>query len=584
MKRAKAWLQILTSLATPRAILATLALVLAAGASASPAPPPPIDELTGFYEATGGDNWRRNDHWLDEEVHHCQWYGIRCDAGLSISPMTGLVLPDNNLVGNVADAIEWVKTLPLDSSSAPARIDLAGNQLSGELPRLLPFDQLDLSENLITGALPEIDESTGEWLRTLDLSGNQLSGPIPASWAGLELTELRLDRNRLTGEIEVAIDAMSMTDSIRLDLADNQFSGQIPAALMALLPYPLDERQTGSMEDGWKPAFPPGLNLCWNDFDPPAGELADFIALHHHGGRFAECQRPQVPIDPTISGSWFKPDRRGEGFVQQLLDNGRMLVFWFTYPRDENAGQRWFLGLEPAGETGVWMEDLLAPAGQFGSGNREPETPREQLDQAIPFHLSINRLDEKQQHIAYSRSVVLGGSATGLASFGLDSLRYDQIALTQLAGTTCENQSEFQAYSGAWYNPERSGEGFVVEVLPNDEIVVYWFTYKPDESGEQVWMMGTGTIEHAFTVAAPPPGPNPVGIAELETMHQPAGGVFGADFDSTAVEFVEWGSLTLELLDDGSARVEWDSLLEGFGSGSYPLEHLARPMLAECED
>jgi hypothetical protein len=579
MKPTRAFPRIPTGPTTSRRILTTLALVLAAGASASPSPPPPIDELTGFYEATGGDNWRRNDHWLDEEVHHCQWYGIRCDAGLSISPMTGLVLPDNNLVGNVADAIEWVETLPLDSSSAPARIDLAGNQLTGELPRLLPFDQLDLSDNLITGALPAIDESTGEWLRTLDLSGNQLSGSIPASWAGLELTELRLDRNQLTGEIEVAIDAMSMADFVRLDLADNQFSSQIPVALMALLPYPLDERQTGPMENGWKPAFPPGLNLCWNDFDPPAGELADFIALHHHGGRFAECQRPQVPIDPTISGSWFNPDRNGEGFVQQLLDNGRMLTFWFTYPRDENAGQRWFLGLEPAGDTGVWMEDLLAPVGQFGAGNREPETPREELDQAIPFRLSINRLEDERQHIAYSRSVILGGSATGLASFGLDSLRYDQIVLTRLAGTTCENQGDFQEYSGAWYNPERSGEGFVIEVLPDDEAVVYWFTYQPDGSGQQAWMVGQGQISKPHSVVLSPVFPPEASM----DLYQPVGTAFGAGFDPDEIELLEWGQIHFEFHPPDSGTVEWESNLEGYGSGEFPIERLTQPMLADCD-
>jgi hypothetical protein len=55
-------------------------LVLLAGTNihAGLPSPPPIDELTAFYEATGGDNWHRNDHWLDEEIHHCDWYGIIC--------------------------------------------------------------------------------------------------------------------------------------------------------------------------------------------------------------------------------------------------------------------------------------------------------------------------------------------------------------------------------------------------------------------------------------------------------------------------------------------------------------------------
>lgn len=580
MKRVKTSPRILSSLATPRAILATLVLVLATDASASPQPPPPIDELTAFYQAMDGDSWARNDHWLDEDVHHCDWYGIRCNTSISTSPIDGILLPDNNLVGDIAEVIDLLD----DLLRTWGRADLRGNQISGELPALpLAMPAINLADNALTGPLPEVPDGPELDLEELDLSDNALTGQIPESWSGLELRHLKLSRNALEGSIEPALAALSLDESVHLDVAGNQFSGPIPDELLELMPYALDDRQTGPIEDHWSAAFPPGLNLCWNDFDPPEGELADFIDRHHHGGRFAGCQRPQAPIDPTISGSWFNPDRSGEGFVQQLLDNGRMLTFWFTYPRNENEGQRWFLGLAPAGDTGVWMEDLLAPVGRFGAGNREPENPREELDQTIPFRLSINRLDEERQHGAYSRSVVLGGSMTDLGSFGLDSLRFDQIALTRLAGTTCENQSEFQDYSGAWYNPERAGEGFVVEVLPDDEIVVYWFTFKPDDSGEQAWMIGSGSIEPAVILAAPPPGPNPVGIAELKTVHQPLGGTFGEGFDPTAVEFIDWGSLTLELLDDGSAHVQWDSLLEGFGTGGYPLEQLARPMLAECD-
>ena len=45
-------------------------LLLANGAvmALSPAPPDPVAELAEFYQATGGDDWIRNDDWLDSEV------------------------------------------------------------------------------------------------------------------------------------------------------------------------------------------------------------------------------------------------------------------------------------------------------------------------------------------------------------------------------------------------------------------------------------------------------------------------------------------------------------------------------------
>ena len=39
-----------------------------------------------------------------------------------------------------------------------------------------------------------------------------------------------------------------------------------------------------------------------------------------------------IAQNEVFSGSWFDPARAGEGFVVQILDDGRALVTWFTYP------------------------------------------------------------------------------------------------------------------------------------------------------------------------------------------------------------------------------------------------------------
>lgn len=56
----------------------------------------------------------------------------------------------------------------------------------------------------------------------------------------------------------------------------------------------------------------------------------------------------------------------------------------------------------------------------------------------------------------------------------------------------------------------------------------------------------------------------------------------GDDFAPVDVDMVRWGSLTLHLTDEASGHVFWDSVLEGYGSGDYPLQRLARPQLAHC--
>lgn len=63
-----------------------------------------------------------------------------------------------------------------------------------------------------------------------------------------------------------------------------------------------------------------------------------------------------------------------------------------------------------------------------------------------------------------------------------------------MSGTDCNPLEPIQRLSGAWYNLERNGEGFIVEVQENGTAVVYWFTYQPDEPGAQAWMFGVGPI------------------------------------------------------------------------------------------
>jgi hypothetical protein len=117
--------------------------------------------------------------------------------------------------------------------------------------------------------------------------------------------------------------------------------------------------------------------------------------------------------------------------------------------------------------------------------------------------------------------------------------------------------------AGSWYHPQRSGEGFLVEVLEDGRGVVYWFGYRADDAQRQSWLVGTGTFSGTQLHVA--------------QMQQPVGGGFGHGFDAAGVQRVPWGSLTLELDYDGSGTVRWSSLLPGYGSGSFDIQRLTRP-------
>jgi hypothetical protein len=543
----------------------------------SPPPPLPIGALEEFYEAMNGDDWHRNDGWLDDEVDVCDWYGITCVVEGAMFTWIGEIrLPNNNLSGELTPEVlegfnsSWC-------TSVPSRLlDLSGNAISGSLA-VLPrnVQVVRLADNQLTGPLPEFEEGSDACeLHDLNLAGNAFEGTIPESWTQLNLDHLDLGDNRLEGDIAPAVAAMALDETIHLRLAGNQFTGPIPEELMALDPHPLDGSRTGPVETLWSAAFPPGLDLCWNDFDAPDAVLAEFIDFHHHGGGLEDCQEQRQAMDPTVSGSWFDPERNGEGFVHHLLENGQVLLYWFTFPRQADQQQAWHFGVAPARESSVRFEHLYTSTGRFNEG-------RDSLESS-PFRLSVNPVGNHRQTIDYSRSFIRGGSRTGMVSYGLESNRADHVPLTRLAGSTCDNQLTFyQGFSGAWYDPERDGEGFVVEVNEDGRAVVYWFTHTPDGSGEQAWMMGDGEIK-SWVINIPPPGV-PTHTIVIDSMVRPTGTRFGTNFDPDDIVWEDWGRLAIDFFRQGTGHVYWDSNDDDFGTGDHPIERLARPMLAECD-
>lgn len=109
--------------------------------------------------------------------------------------------------------VEYSTTLKLVRS-----MDLSDNLLSGEIPNkqitsLQGLQSLNLSHNLLTGRVPENIGAMRE-LESLDLSMNQLSGEIPQSISSLTfLSHLNLSYNNLIGKIPSSTQLQSVSAS-----------------------------------------------------------------------------------------------------------------------------------------------------------------------------------------------------------------------------------------------------------------------------------------------------------------------------------------------------------------------------------
>ncbi|PKM09025.1 MAG: hypothetical protein CVV14_01610 [Gammaproteobacteria bacterium HGW-Gammaproteobacteria-4] len=119
-------------------------------------------------------------------------------------------------------------------------------------------------------------------------------------------------------------------------------------------------------------------------------------------------------------------------------------------------------------------------------------------------------------------------------------------------------------HSANWFDPERDGEGWSLEILDPQTALGYWFTY--DENGHQRWLVGIGHIDGDQI--------------EFPEMLVTSGGRFGPDFDPASVARTAAGSVVMTFADCNAGAYTF----EGFGQQlSIPLTRLTRTLSLNCD-
>jgi len=141
-----------------------------------------------------------------------------------------------------------------------------------------------------------------------------------------------------------------------------------------------------------------------------------------------------------------------------------------------------------------------------------------------------------------------------VADFSREGTQVAEIAISRLIDGS---------FSGTWYNAERSGEGFVIDVSQNSAgetiVVVSWYTYSADNSAVQAWIFGTGPV---------------IADTILADMIVTDGAQFGMQFNSEDVAVTPWGSVRIQFNDCDTATISYTSLDENFASGTQELTRL----------
>lgn len=222
-------------------------------------------------------------------------------------------------------------------------------------------------------------------------------------------------------------------------------------------------------------------------------------------------------VTSGMTGAWYDPTHDGEGYVLQVFDDSKAVVFWFTY--DPSGKQYWMLGVGEVIGSKITIDSLdFYKGGKFGPGFDPDDVER-----------------SRWGSLEFNFSSCTEGTATyqGPSNFGNGSL--DIKKLSSVWGLDCSGTQQAVAqsgdgllkpgFSGAWYDPSHDGEGFTVEVLNSKNALIFWFTY--DTQGNPAWMLSVGEIEG--------------GSIFLNDIDQPYGALFGSGFNPSDVVRKDWG-------------------------------------------
>mmetsp|Transcript_13956 Transcript_13956/g.33837 ORF Transcript_13956/g.33837 Transcript_13956/m.33837 type:complete len:1274 (+) Transcript_13956:198-4019(+) len=185
------------------------------------------EALVDFYNAARGDKWDNNEGWMSPDVSVCEWYGITCDKGSSV---TRLELSSNSINGYFDGSF-------LANLANLTELDLSDNAMFGtvshDVGRLHRMSHLNLRNNNLRGSVPESLSRLSK-LETLDLHGNQFQWfPFDSfAYTNLDsLTRVDISSNMITGMLPGRL-FMGNPALRYLNLSNNKLTGKISRGIM----------------------------------------------------------------------------------------------------------------------------------------------------------------------------------------------------------------------------------------------------------------------------------------------------------------------------------------------------------------
>ncbi|GMI68804.1 hypothetical protein like AT4G37250 [Hibiscus trionum] len=262
----------------------------------------------------------------------CSWNGVACDSIDGYLRVTGLSLPNCQLIGSVPSDLGLLEHLHI--------LDLSNNSLNGSLPVSLfnstKLRVLDLSNNLIAGGIPETIGSLQN-LQVLNLSDNGLTGALPASLTTIQnLSVVSLKNNYFSGNLPTGFQSVQV-----LDLSSNLVQGSLPPKFGGInLKYfnVSYNRLSGEIPPEFAEKIPGNatIDLSFNNF---SGEIPESVVfksqkLESFSGNpllcgeetKRDCPSPSPTFPPAMAAIPKTPGRRAKKSTGNKLKPGTIVA------------------------------------------------------------------------------------------------------------------------------------------------------------------------------------------------------------------------------------------------------------------
>ena len=329
------------------------------------------------------------------------------------------------------------------------------------------------------------------------------------------------------GEFEIFMQRLDAKTQVRLGQTSQRLSHAGPDGLLTF-----DARR---VDLGYNSNNGEAL-VIWEQEDDNSSQVLGELEIYT-----STVKPSDFTIDYTASGSWFDTNRSGEGYILEMLPNNGVLMMWFTYLPNQ-AEQAWLIGTGTYKDNRIILENVKITSGGVFGPTFDPAAVQRQVWGDISFEFD--------------------GCNSGTINYNALSSSYGDgnhvtTRLTNLSGASCTTHAQstdvLDGISGAWYDPTHDGEGWFLEYLGSNNVLMYWFSY--DNLGNQKWMLDVGTIDANNLIT-------------FANMSQKNGTFFGENFNPANVNNINWGTMQMQINDCNSLSVSYNSPIGIYGQGA----------------